>query len=144
LSRVTGDDFAREQQLHDFRHAHGLCFKCGDRFSQDRKQGAQLLTIQVGEFGELLDGEAEHALEFLEEPAIVAPEAQCCMLSAQATAGTESSACVCLPAPVQDQEMLLLLDLGSSHSFVTAYFVKHLELSTISIHEGGKWQVHFV
>jgi hypothetical protein len=55
------------------------------------------------------------------------------MLSAQANAGTKSHACIHLLARVQDQAMLLLLDFGSSHSFVSAAFVKRLQLPTIPI-----------
>jgi hypothetical protein len=135
IPRVQNDDFARERQLRDFRKANGLCFKCGDRFSRDhqcKKQGAQLLTIQVGEFGELLTEDAVHALELLDEP--VAAAVECCMLSAQATAGTESSACIRLAAHVRDQAMLLLLDSGSSHSFVSSSFVHRLQLPTTPIH----------
>jgi hypothetical protein len=50
------DDFNRERQLRDFRHANGLCFKCGDKYSKEHqcKRSGQLLTIEVGEFGEVL------------------------------------------------------------------------------------------
>jgi hypothetical protein len=79
----VGDDFGREHQLRDFRRANNLCFRCGDRFSRDhqcKRQGAQLLTIQVGEFGELLTDDAVHALELMDGPEAVV--AQCCMFSA--------------------------------------------------------------
>jgi hypothetical protein len=75
-----------------------------------------LLTIEVGEFGELLNKEAVRALELLEEPE-AQPAVQCCLLSAQALSGTENSACIRLQATVGDQMMLLLLDSGTSHSF---------------------------
>jgi hypothetical protein len=69
--KPTADDFGRERQLRDFRKANNLCFKCGDRYSRDhqcKRQAAQLLTIQVGEFGEVLTDDAIHALELLAEP----------------------------------------------------------------------------
>jgi hypothetical protein len=52
------------------------------------------------------------------------------MLSAQALTGIESPACLRLPARVQDQAMLLLLDSGSSHSFVSSSLVDRLQLDT--------------
>lgn len=60
---VANDDFARERQLRDHRRAHGLCFKCGDRYSREHrcKQPTQLLTIQVGDHGEVLTDDAVHA-----------------------------------------------------------------------------------
>jgi hypothetical protein len=69
--KPTADDFGRERQLRDFIKANNLCFKCGDRYSRDhqcKRQAAQLLTIQVGEFGEVLTDDAIHALELLAEP----------------------------------------------------------------------------
>lgn len=125
--RAAPDDFARERQLRDFRRANNLCFKCGDRYSRDhqcKQQGAQLLTIQVGEFGEVLTEDVVHALQLLDEPDV--EPVQCCLLSAQATSGTESPACIRLSARVRDQAMLLLLDSGSSHSFVSSIFVQRL------------------
>jgi hypothetical protein len=132
--RVPPDDFARERQLRDFRRANNLCFKCGEKYSRDhqcKKQGAQLLTIQIGEFGELLNDEAVRALELLDDP--VYPAAQCCLLSAQATSGTESSTCIRLQATVGNQAMLLLLDSGSSHSFVDASFAARLNCPSVPI-----------
>jgi hypothetical protein len=131
--RAAGDDFGWEQQLRDFRLANGLCFKCGDRYTREHQckpQGAQLLTIQVGDFREVLSDDAVQALELLDEPPVAAV---CCMLSAQAIAGTESPACIHLPVRVFDQAMLLLLDSGSSHSFVSTQFVQRLNLPTIPI-----------
>jgi hypothetical protein len=55
------------------------------------------------------------------------------MLSSQATAGTESPACIRLPARAHNQALLLLVDSGSSHSFVSAEFVRRVKLQTISI-----------
>lgn len=135
VPKAGGDEFVRERQLRDYRRANNLCFKCGERYSRDhqcKRQGAQLLTIQVGEHGELLNEEAIRALELLDdpEPAVAAVAAQCCMLSAQATTGTESSSCIRLTAKVQEQTMLILLDSGSSHSFVSASFVRRLQLPT--------------
>ncbi|XBH95737.1 hypothetical protein VPH35_086252 [Triticum aestivum] len=85
-ARPQGDEFARERQLKDFRHANGLCFKCGDRYSREHRCNtqAQLLTIQVGNYGELLSDDAIHALELLDEPVAAAPQPECCMLSAHA------------------------------------------------------------
>lgn len=63
-ARPQVDEFARERQLKDFRRANGLCFKCGDRYSREHRCNtqAQLLTIQVGNYGELLSDDAIHAL----------------------------------------------------------------------------------
>ena len=134
VPRAAGDEFGRERQLRDFRRANGLCFKCGDKYSREhqcKKQGAQLLTIQVGEFGEVLTDDAVHALELLDEPE--GEPAECCLLSSHATSGTESSACIRLQAQVGDQMMLLLLDSGSSHSFIDASFAARIGVDLVKI-----------
>jgi hypothetical protein len=115
------DDFNRERQLRDFRKANGLCFKCGDKFTREHqcKRSGQLLTIEVGEFGEVLSDDAVQALELLQET--VEP-ATCCQLSLDAMAGTATSETVRLRALVGNQVMILLIDSGSTHTFVTRSF----------------------
>jgi hypothetical protein len=119
--RRAGDDFGRERQLRDFRRANGLCYKCGDKYSKDHqcKKPGQSLMIEVGDFGEVLSEDTIHALNLLEEM----PDAQCCQLSVHALAGTEDVETLRLRAMVGSQVMLLLVDSGSSHSFVNSAFV---------------------
>lgn len=79
VHRAGADDFGRERQLRDYRRANGLCFKCGDKYSREHrcKQHVQLLTIQVGDHGEMLSDEAVRALGLLDEPEPAG--AACCM-----------------------------------------------------------------
>nr|XP_045090196.1 uncharacterized protein LOC120962006 [Aegilops tauschii subsp. strangulata] len=116
------DDFGRERQLREFRRANGLCFKCGDKYSREHKcnRVGQLLTIEVGDHGELLSDDAIRALELLDDN----PEeaAACYQISVHAVAGTESSGTMRLRALVGNQVMLLLVDSGSTHTFVNSTF----------------------
>ena len=77
--------------------------------------------IEVGDFGEVLSDDAVHALELLEETS--AP-AVCCQLSVDALAGTEGEETIRLRALVGNQVMLLLIDSGSTHTFVTKSFAE--------------------
>jgi hypothetical protein len=88
------------------------------------------LTIQLGDHGELLSDETVRALELLEEPV---DQAGCCLLAVQATSGTEAPSCIRLPVQVGGQTMLLLLDSGSTHSFISANFVAHIQAATVPI-----------
>jgi hypothetical protein len=117
------DDFNRERQLRDFRRANNLCFKCGDKYSKDHqcKRPGQLLMIEVGDFGEVLSDDVVHALELLEETE--APTA-CCQLSIDALAGTAGEETIRIRALVGNQVMLLLIDSGSTHTFVTKNFAE--------------------
>lgn len=129
-AKPATDDFGRERQLRDYRRQHGLCFRCGEKYSREHqcKRSAQLLTIEVGEYGEVLSDDAVRALELLDEPA--ATESACCLLSANAVEGTESAETIRLRATVGDQTMLLLVDSGSTHSFVNASFAKRITAAT--------------
>ena len=61
--------------------------KCGDKYSKEHqcKRTGQLLTIEVGEFGEVLSDEAVLALELLQETTV---PANLCHISLEALAGT--------------------------------------------------------
>ncbi|KAK1646376.1 hypothetical protein QYE76_064181 [Lolium multiflorum] len=120
------DDFNRERQLRDFRRANNLCFKCGDKFSKEHqcKRLGQLLTIEVGEFGEVLSDDAVVALELLEETSVTAT---CCQLSLNAVSGTDNGETMKLRALVGNQVMILLIDSGSTHTFITHSFATRAE-----------------
>jgi hypothetical protein len=77
--------------------------------------------IKVGDFGEVLSDDAVQALELLEENTV--PVA-CCQLSLDALAGTEGEETIRLRALVGNQIMLLLIDFGSTHTFVTKSFAE--------------------
>lgn len=52
-------------------------------------------------------------------------EADCCVLSKAAVEGDESPTTMRLHGWVQGKEVLMLIDSGSSHSFVSASLVAH-------------------
>lgn len=89
VDRPPSNEFGRERQLRDYRRANGLCFKCGDHYSHEHhcKLLAQLLTIHVGEYGEVLMDDAMHPLEVLDEPALAQPAPECCLLCTHAVSG---------------------------------------------------------
>ena len=103
-------------------------------------QHAQLLTISVGDHGEVLSDDTIHALQLLDDPRPVAqPPApagdapECCLLSSHALDGTDSAMTIHLHALVGNQVMLLLLDSGSLHSFVNKSFVERVGAETQEI-----------
>ena len=133
--RQQPDDYARERQLKEFRRANGLCFKCGDRYTRDHRCNtqAQLLTIQVGAYGELLTDDTVHALDLLDAPEQEVPPPECCTISAHTLDGSEAPNTIRLRALVGNQVMLLLLDSGSTHSFVNKTFVERVGATTKEI-----------
>ncbi|XBJ17501.1 hypothetical protein VPH35_008891 [Triticum aestivum] len=98
---------------------------------------APLLTINVGDHGEVLSDDTIHALQLLDDPgpaaqppvqAADAPE--CCLISSQALDGTNSTTTIRLRVLVGNQVMLLLLDSGITHSFVNKAFIDRLGPAT--------------
>jgi hypothetical protein len=142
--RQGKDDFNRERQLRDFRRANNLCFKCGEKFSKDHqcKRTGQLLTIEVGEFGEVLSDDVVLALDLLEETPI---PAACCQLSLDAMAGTESGGTIRLRAMVGNQVMILLVDSGSTlHTHFCQQAFRHTSwlhhfICSSGTYESSKW-----
>jgi len=84
----------------------------------------------------VLSDDTIHALQLLDDPGPItqqpapagdAPE--CCLLSSNALDDTDSATTIRLRALVGNQVMLLL-DSGSSHSFVNKSFIDRLGLAT--------------
>jgi hypothetical protein len=124
FKRAQNDEYARERQLRDFRRANNLCFRCGEKYNKEHqcKKPMQLLTIQLGEFGEILTEDTVQALELFTEPEQNESQMQCCHLSLQAVSGGEANETIRLRAQVGNQVMINLIDSGSNHSFINKEF----------------------
>ena len=100
----------------------------------------------MGEHGEVLSDDVVRALELLDEP-VPATEAACCLLLAHAVQGTEAPETMRLRAIVGNQTMLLLVDSGSTHSFVNSSFAariqaKHTSIPAIAVHVANGQRFH--
>lgn len=120
----------KAKQLKDYRRANGLCFKCGDKFAPGHQCAipvvAQLKALEGGPTilsDELLDTltEAEHT-----------EDGECMHISVNAVAGTENAKTIRLQAHVKDKTLLILIDSGSSHSFLDQSVVDLLQCPTVS------------
>lgn len=143
--RKVGEEYWRERQLRDYRRANGLCFKCGDKYSREHtcKKPVQLLTIEVGDFGEVLPDDTLQAINLTENPS----GDECFKLSLHAVSGMEELETVRLRALVGNQVMLILVDSGSTHSFVNRQFLHRTQLTaqpiasvTVKVANGEKLQ----
>lgn len=94
------------------------------------KQPTRLLTIHLGDHGEVLTDEAIHALELLDDPQPAAPDQECCVILTHAVSGGDAPRTIRLRALVGNQVMLLVVDSGSTHSFISASFTQCISAST--------------
>lgn len=109
--------------LRSYRRSKGLCFTCGERWSRDHKCSP---TIQLHVMEELLE-----ALQVNEDPCgddIVAEAENSLMaISSHAVAGVESPRSIRLRGWIQGVELLMLLDSGSTHSFLGEHISSRLQ-----------------
>lgn len=75
------------------------------------------MMIEVGEYGEILYADTVRALKLLEP--LAAQDAESCPLPQHAVTGDEAPSTIRIRAQVGDQVMMLLVDSGSTHSFVS-------------------------
>lgn len=127
ITPATNPNLQRIRQLRDYRRANNLCFACGEKFEpghQDvcsKRQKPQLNAIVVNE----LDRDKEEITEdMLNQLAIEDALADnFYQLSLNALSGNDHDNSMKLKSMVKDKVMLILLDSGSSYSFISSNFV---------------------
>jgi hypothetical protein len=124
---VSGDLW-KDRQLHDYRRANNLCFKCGEKYDPthqcDKKQVGELHTIITEDTPTQL---SEEVLNMIEMQDIA--EAQQLSLSIYALSGTDSGDTIRLRAMVGNQIFLILVDSGSTGSFLNVSMLPRLHCS---------------
>lgn len=127
-----GNTLWRERQLRDYRKANGLCYYCGEKFEPghvevcSKRTKAQLNTLAVNDLDQNLTDEVLNQLAV--EDSITEDFLH---LSLHAIAGTEGAGSFKIKSLVKNKTMLMLLDSGSSHSFVSSSFVAATGLKTV-------------
>jgi hypothetical protein len=115
----------KDRQLCDYHKANGLCFKCGEKFDPmhqcQKKQALELHAITTEETPEQL---SEEVLNMLELQDIA--EAQQLNLSIHALAGIDFGDTIRLRAMVGNQVLLILVDSGSTGSFLNTAMLQRL------------------
>lgn len=111
-----------------YRRARGLCFTCGERWGRDHRCGPTVQLHVVDELLDMMRSEPSHISdEVPDEDTPSEQYADCCVISKEAMEGVESPTTMCLHGWVQDHEVLMLVDSGSSHSFVSSSLVAQLQ-----------------
>jgi hypothetical protein len=127
---VTPTELWKARQLRDHRRANGLCFKCGDKYTLGHKclgtpvVQAQLAVVdhQATDGGGVLSEEVLNALEMH-----YSITEENCYLSINVVARTQNSKVIHLRALAKNQALSILVDSGSSHTFLNASMLSRLQ-----------------
>jgi hypothetical protein len=108
----------RWRALRAYRRAKGLCQYCGDKWSNDHKCAD---TVQLHALQELMElfPEAEDDSVSSHSPPSQEGEQLFLTLSVAALEGSHAPRTMCLMGSVQGQEVTILVDSGSSHTFIS-------------------------
>lgn len=99
--------------------AKGLCFKCGEKWNPQHKYSSTVSLNAIEEVWEMLsENLSKPLLSFKEE---VDSDDELMALSLQAIKGTEGVKTIRLRGFVADQEVFMLVDSSSSHSFMNQH-----------------------
>ncbi|XP_045087991.1 uncharacterized protein [Aegilops tauschii subsp. strangulata] len=121
--------------LRAYRRARGLCFTCGERWGRDHRCGPTVQLHVVEELIDMMRGDPTTADEHTPAGSVASEaEADCCVICKEAVEGAESATTMRLHGWVQDREVLMLVDSGSSHSFVCESLAEQLSGMKVSDH----------
>jgi hypothetical protein len=111
----------RVASLKSYRRARGLCDRCAEKWSHGHRCATTVQLHAIEEVWELLGSE-----ETTEE--VSEPEQQIMMvLSMAAWAGHDTPSTFRLQGMLQNQELLVLIDSGSSHTFLNSKLLPLLQ-----------------
>ncbi|KAL4278717.1 hypothetical protein GQ457_03G025020 [Hibiscus cannabinus] len=115
---------APKQSLLDFRRSNNLCFKCGDKFTPGHQcKPKQLNMMETNDSSQMSDSEE---LDDTKEPLVTTDEevAEPLEISMNALTGCVGYSTIRLPGSIKGRPLSILVDSGSTHSFVTASWAK--------------------
>lgn len=109
--------------LKQYRHARGLCDHCVEKWSYGHQCASTVQLHAIQELWELLPEEGRDTSVVSEDTS-----AQLCLfLSEDAVAGTESPKSMRLMGQMQGKDVLILVDSGSSNTFISTKLANHLK-----------------
>jgi hypothetical protein len=124
----------RDKQLRDYRKANNLCYHCGEKYEPGHAETCAKRNKPHVNALSLNDLDREISEDLLNEMAIdIALTETFGHLSHNALSGTHSYDSIQLKATVKNKTMLILVDTGSSHCFVSSHFVQLTKLPTTTI-----------
>ncbi|WVZ71633.1 hypothetical protein U9M48_020200 [Paspalum notatum var. saurae] len=119
--KLKGDD--KLAMLRSQRRAQGLCMKCGEKWNRQHKCPAQVSLHAVEELWEALQLDTSPEASNTESS-----DDEVLCLSQCAAAGVQGKRAMRLQGLINKQEILILIDSGSSSTFINSATAKQLAL----------------
>jgi hypothetical protein len=119
-----GGHLTKERQVREYRRLHGLCYACGENFEPGHLgKCAKCTTPQLNVLSteDLTMDLSDDILQQLERQDEAAEGL--CHLSLNAMSGTDSIGSMKVRAILNNTSILILVDSGSSTSFLNSYIV---------------------
>jgi hypothetical protein len=111
--------------LKQYRRAKGLCDRCAEKWSPCHRCAGTVQLHAIHELWELLPD--EELLDDSSDSVQVEDSGQLCMVLSEAVVvGKESSRSMRLLGQIQGHDVLILVDSGSSHTFISATLANDL------------------
>ncbi|XP_013614992.1 PREDICTED: uncharacterized protein LOC106321225 [Brassica oleracea var. oleracea] len=108
--------------------AEGLCFRCDEKYRYNHHcPKPELMVIMVMEDGTEIDV-PDCSVEV--EEALAAEEVEVAEISISSMMGISSSRTIKLMGTIRGAEVVVLIDSGATHNFVSTEFVRKMELET--------------
>uniref|UniRef100_J3NB79 Integrase catalytic domain-containing protein n=1 Tax=Oryza brachyantha TaxID=4533 RepID=J3NB79_ORYBR len=118
----------RLASLRAYRRAKGLCYRCGLAWSKDHTCSATVQLHVVQEVWDLLQLDESQDSEISSDISI---SGELCALSKQALWGDTNHPTIQLHGWIQNLEVLMLVDSGSSHTFLAEHLANSLDGVTL-------------
>lgn len=110
--------------LHAYRKAHGLCIHCAEKWAPGHKCSPQLQLHVLQEFWDLCNEDTIDQVSSPSEEPHPTPEADIShhlyMVSAAALSSKDHPRTLQFKGTIQDQKIVILVDSGSTHSFLSS------------------------
>jgi len=124
----------QDRQLRDYRKANNLCYNCGEKFVPGHLEVCKVRNKPKVNALAFNDLDRELSDEVLNELTVEdALHEEFCQLSLNALSSQDKPDCIKLKTRVKDKVMLILVDSGSTHSFISSQFVTMANIPTIPI-----------
>lgn len=131
------------QALRSARRAKGLCMKCGETYGPQHKCPPQIALHVMEEVLDMLQLDRRESCS--SDAGSQNSYEEILALSYCATVGIQGKKIIRVQGLIQDQEVLILIDSGSSSTFISDTLVQQLKLPTtaiqsvqVTVADGGK------